>query len=169
MPESKNNRPSSRRAVAPKKPKTKPDDANSESCTVMEESYEARNARLAATLDLTDISDPERAFLATCQRIYHRDRGSVTPFEHFFWSLVFSVQHDNWPTPDDVEQGLGTFKDDFEDMDKWARVFVDSYPTPVEQQVTSEPPQAPEVAKPTRKGTTGHSRARKPRKAVARG
>jgi len=128
---------------------------------------EAQDARLASTLDLKDLSDREGAFLATCQKIYRRDFGCVTPFEEFFWSLVINVEDDRWPTPDDVARELAIFRENFEDMDKWARVFVASYPTPTQSTVTAEPSAAPEGA-PIRKGFMGQPRPPKSRKAATR-
>ena len=135
----KNTLPRSRRAAAPKK--------------VTAETIAARQPKsaVAATLDLKDSSDAERAFLATCQKIYRRDHGCVTPFEQFFWGLVVLAENDLWPTPDRVACELATFRDDFDDMDKWARVFVETYPTPAG---ANEPPE--DKASP-----------RKPRKKVA--
>ena len=123
-----------------------------------------RRKKLAAALLTADLPVSERAFLAACQRIYRRHSGCTSPFENFFWSLVQSVQHDTWPTPENVARDFDTFKDDFETMDRWARLFVEAYPAPA----TPEPPAAVETTQPTRKGTTGHPRARKPLKKVAR-
>jgi len=125
----------------PKKPKTKP--AAIQPINRNEETIVAREVLIAATLDLKDLGDRERAFLAICQKIYRRHSGCTSPFENFFWSLVFSIERGHWPTPDDVEHDLGTFKDDFEDMSRQARYFAESYPAIL---ATPEVKQAKEAA-----------------------
>ena len=109
-----------------KKPKTKPAAVEPINRGVVD--VAARTARIAATLDLKGLSDSERAFLATCQRIYRRHTGCTSPFENFFWSLAFSVQCGNWPTPDDVAEELGSFKENFADVVRWAHDFYEAYP-----------------------------------------
>ena len=93
-----------------------------------QEESAAKNARIGATLDLIDISDVERAFLATCQKIKRRDSGSTSPFENFFFSLVVSVENGLWPTPDDVARELEEFREDFECMSNWTKAFLEVYP-----------------------------------------
>ena len=97
----KNTVPRSRRASAPKKPEITPAAVEPINRGVVDDAA-ARTARIAATLDLKGLSDSERAFLATCQRIYRRHSGFTSPFEEFFWTLVISVEFGSWPTPDDV-------------------------------------------------------------------
>ena len=113
------------------KPAAKAPETNEEFSRQMQkgyEGYEARQARIGATLDLKDLGDSERAFLATCQKIYRRDRGSITPFEEFFSGLIVRVEVGMWPTPDDVAVELGTFKENFEDARECAGKFVEAYP-----------------------------------------
>jgi hypothetical protein len=137
MPESKNTRPSSRRAAA-----TKTQPAAVEPINRDEEDIAAKDARIAATLDLKDLGDSERAFLATCQKLYRRHSGCTSPFEEFFWSLVLDVERGHWPTPDDVARELETFKDDFDDMSRWARYFLEAYPEVPAKDETEQPKEA---------------------------
>jgi hypothetical protein len=88
------------------------------------EDYAARNARIAATLDLTDLRDAERAFLATCQKIARRHTGDNSPFEHFFYTLVHWVELERWPMPGDVAAELEIFRRNFEDMRANAATFL---------------------------------------------
>jgi hypothetical protein len=88
----------------------------------------ARDARLAATLDLQNLSDRERAFLAICQKLHRGDRGCDTPFEEFFCHLVFLIEHDRWPTPDDVAEELDSFRENFKWMRETAKSFFEAYP-----------------------------------------
>lgn len=53
----------------------------------------ARTAKIASGLQLSDLQDDERAFLATCQTIYRRVRGCDSPFEEFFSKMVVSISH----------------------------------------------------------------------------
>jgi hypothetical protein len=112
-----------RRASAPKKPKT----AIIEPINRHAEDIAARDARIAATLDLKGLDDSERAFLATCQMILRRWTGCNAPFEEFFRCLVLRVESNMWPTPEDVERELKTFKENFEDMRRDARNFLETY------------------------------------------
>lgn len=131
----KNTVPRSRRAAAPNKyPKTVKNAKQLQAKWTGEE-YEARKARLAASLDLKDLSDLERAFLATCQKIRRRDRGCESPFEEFFDSLTIMVEVGKWPTPDDVAHELARFREHFEFMRESTRNFIAAYP---------EKPAAPE-------------------------
>lgn len=109
-------------------PKTKP---------ASEESYEERNARLAATLNLKDLDDRERAFLAICQKIHDRYTGCNSPFEEFINALVRYVARGEWPTPDDAARELETFREHFDDMRRDAAWFRESYP-----QVTPPTPES---------------------------
>jgi hypothetical protein len=93
-----------------------------------EKKYEARNAELAATLNLANLSDRDRAFLATCQKIYERDSGASSPFEQFFCYLVTFVENGHWPTPSDVQQELEEFQSHFECMQRETRYFREAYP-----------------------------------------
>jgi hypothetical protein len=90
--------------------------------------YASMMARLSATLDLKGLSDRERAFLATCQKLDRRWNGSNNPFEDFFHNLVASVWRDSWPTPDDVAQELDEFRKNFDDMRRDAASFLEAYP-----------------------------------------
>lgn len=92
------------------------------------ENYSAAMARIGATLDLKELDDADRAFLATCQKIQRRWAGSNTPFEEFFNELVTRVQHGRWPTPDDVQRELETFRENFEDMQRDVALFRETYP-----------------------------------------
>ncbi|MCU1337084.1 MAG: hypothetical protein JWO19_2665 [Bryobacterales bacterium] len=93
-----------------------------------EDEYRARNAQIGATLVLADLSDHERAFLATCQKIHRRDTGCTTPFEEFFTKLVITVESGHWPTPDDVEHELKEFRENFDAMQSDVRAFIEAYP-----------------------------------------
>ncbi len=102
------------------------------------EDFDASNARVAATLDLQDLDVLERAFLATCQKIYRRDSGSTSPFENFFFSLVVRVESGRWPTPDEVASELEEFREDLDLMRKWTRSFLEAYPEPPAPEQTTQ-------------------------------
>jgi len=93
-----------------------------------EERYAERNAEVAATLDLIGLDDAERAFLATCQKIYRRDTGCNSPFEEFFTMLVGSIESGYWPDPDHVEHELESFRQNWDDMKRDASRFMEAYP-----------------------------------------
>jgi len=112
-----------------------PKQKNERAATPIDENWEAKNARIGATLDLQDIPDSERAFLATCQKIHRRERGCDSPFEEFFAHLVFLVERGQWPTPDDVADNLKTFREEFAYMRESSKNFIEAYP---------EQPAAPE-------------------------
>jgi hypothetical protein len=128
--------------------------------------YKARKAAAAATLNLKNLDETERAFLATCQKIYRRHSGCTSPFEEFFRILVLNVEHDTWPTPDDVSHELESFKRDFEDMDERARIFVESYPAPAMSPATPASVPAPPTRTPAKQPAKAQ-RKRKPRKQAA--
>src|SRR5207245_2058192 len=92
------------------------------------EPLEQRWARIASELVICDLDDEERAFLATCQRIHRRNAGCNSPFEEFFASLVEWVEAGHWPTPDNVEQRLKEFRDNFDSMTCDATQFMEAYP-----------------------------------------
>ena len=123
----KNTVPRPRRASAPKKPKTKPSPVE-----IPQAEWKVRNelrrAALSAGLVTVDLSVHERAFLAACQQIYRQDAGSNTPFEEFFRNVLMQVQLGDWPTPDDVEHDLETFRKNFDDMKRDCQAFVKAYP-----------------------------------------
>jgi hypothetical protein len=78
---------------------------------------------------------------------------------------------DRHPTPLQIAASLVDCIREHEDTMETARKFAQMRPDLVlgatlEPLATQEPPAAPEVPQPTRKGTTGHPRARKPRKKV---
>ncbi len=123
MPKNHSNR--SRRASAPKKSKTKPTAAAS---PTWQAEYTATMGRLASTLDLKNLDDVERAFLATCQKIERRFTGCNSPFEEFFHNLVRCVQRSEWPTPEDAAAELDTFREHFDDMRRDAAWFLEAYP-----------------------------------------
>ena len=87
-----------------------------------------RTAELAASLDLEDLDERERVFLATCQMINRRNTGCTTPFEEFFHNLAFSVEYGMWPTPDDVASELEEFRRDYDDIRRDATQFLKNYP-----------------------------------------
>ena len=95
--------------------------------TASQETIHEQWARIGATLDLVDLNDHERAFLATCQRIHRRETGCNSPFEEFFDNLVVTVQW-RWPSPDDVASYLEEFRQNFTDMKRDARQFMEAYP-----------------------------------------
>jgi len=119
-----------------------------------------RRKKQAAALITAGLREYERAFLATCQLLFRSDTGCNTPFEKFFRNIVLHVQICGWPTPEDVESELQDFKRNFRDMQRDAESFRKAYLPKAESA-------APEVAQPTRKGTSGHPLARKPRKKAA--
>jgi hypothetical protein len=125
MPESKNTRP--RRASAPKKPKTKPSPVEIPQAE-WQARDELRRAALSAGFVGAGLDDRERAFLGACQQIYRQDTGSNTPFEEFFRNVVLHVQLTSWPTPDDVEHDLETFRKNFDDMKRDCAAFIKAYP-----------------------------------------
>jgi len=90
--------------------------------------FDRRQANIAATLILMNINDTERAFLATCQKLYRQERSCETPFEEFFEGLVICVQARGLPTPADVEQSLETFRQNWESMKESSRKFLEAYP-----------------------------------------
>src|SRR5579863_7538707 len=92
------------------------------------ESWEAKHARIGATLDLIDLDDHERAYLAVCQQIHRRYTGDNTPFEAFMDSIVLRVSYGSWPTPNDVAVFLETFREHYDDMKADVRKFVATYP-----------------------------------------
>jgi hypothetical protein len=53
----------------------------------------------------------ERSILAACQRIHRNNRGTSTPFNEFFDSLVLSSSGESL-TPDEVGRLLDEFRDD---------------------------------------------------------
>jgi hypothetical protein len=89
----------------------------------------AEKRAVAATLNLVGLDDYERAFLATCQKIYRQDAGSTTPFEEFFDGLALAVEMGRMPTPDEVEDVLKQFRMNWNDMKRDAKLFLDAYPT----------------------------------------
>jgi hypothetical protein len=94
-----------------------------------------RDERWAAMLDtntFAQLDRERRAELAVCQHILEREHGCTTPFEEFFSTLITWVSLNSWPTPDRVAQDLETFKQNFEDMERDARLFVGSYYREVE-------------------------------------
>jgi hypothetical protein len=93
-----------------------------------EETSNERRVRIDSTLVLANLDDFERAFLATCQKIYRQGRGCVSPFEEFFSSLVTCVKFGDMPTPDDVASDLETFRENFDSMRQSARQFTEAYP-----------------------------------------
>lgn len=96
------------------------------------EQRKARNDQLqaenAARLKVRRLKTAEKSFLATCQRIYHRDRGSSTPFEEFFVFLVTRAERDMWPTPDMVASDLEQFRQNWESIKEEIALFRESYP-----------------------------------------
>jgi len=111
-----------------KKPKTKPA-AKAAPAELRRREYELNQAKVAAELDIVDLDDTERAFLAVCQRIYGRHSGCNSPFENFFYSLVLRIElGGSWPTPEVVADELETFKKEFEDMHGDAVAFFETYP-----------------------------------------
>lgn len=89
-----------------------------------------RRQRLEASkgLNLLNLEDDERAFLGTCQRLYHNFHGCSTPFEEFFWSLVGIYTTSGAPTPDCVTGELETFRTNFKDMKRDVDIFMKNYP-----------------------------------------
>ena len=64
--------------------------------------------------------------LRHAKKIYRRHSGCTSPFEEFFYAIVYRVEAGRWPTPDDVVRELERFKEDFEDMSLWTGYFLEA-------------------------------------------
>ena len=83
----------------------------------------------AASLDTRDIDNQERAFLGTCQRLYHANDGDFTPFESFVVWLIRDYQGGTEMTVDKVKRELNRFEETFGDLATAAGEFVRHYPS----------------------------------------
>lgn len=81
------------------------------------------------TLEPIAVEDEdELEFLTTCQRLYRSRHGHTTPFENFFWELVDTVQCDIPMVPKIVKGRLEEFQENFNDMQRDAKAFMEAYP-----------------------------------------
>ncbi len=108
----------------------------------------------AKTLVTSGLRDYERAFLATCQKLFRSDTGCNTPFEEFFRNLVIHVQINGLPTPEVAEEELHDFSRNFRDMKRDCEAFEKAYPVPATkttQPATKQPAKAQRARKAKRK------------------
>jgi hypothetical protein len=80
-----------------------------------------------------DSNDPavtkrENEMLSIVQRICRQHSGCTSPFEAFVLSVLNQAHVGPWPTPDDVEDELKEFRENFELTTKWMRTFAGQYP-----------------------------------------
>lgn len=86
--------------------------------------------------DFGELDVRRRAALAVCNYILERHCGCYTPLEELVWQLITDVQLGMWPTPARVAGYAEEFRQNFEDMDRDARLFVETYPVKPEAKQT---------------------------------
>lgn len=81
----------------------------------------------ATSLDTKDLDYLDTAKLGACKILLDSDRGTNTPFESFFDSLLLNYMHHGLPTPAEVAKLLEEFREDFDSMMEESKDFLKSY------------------------------------------